>query len=89
MGQQVFVKWKQAKKKWKKLMFRERVQSQSNEPLVTKDSRIVVLLWSFSVSHTKEFWDEIFCNMLLEIYIYIFSIHHIFCINFSGITNFL
>jgi hypothetical protein len=44
MGQQVFVKWKQAKKKWKKLMFRKRVQSQSNEPLVTKDSRIVVLL---------------------------------------------
>jgi hypothetical protein len=72
MGQQDFVRWKQAKKKWKKLMFRERVQSQSNEPLVTKDLRIVVLLWSFLVSHRKEFWDEIFCNMLLEIYIYIY-----------------
>jgi hypothetical protein len=23
MGQQVFVRWKQAKKKWKKLMFKE------------------------------------------------------------------
>jgi hypothetical protein len=41
-------------------------------------------LWSFSLSHKNDFWDEIFCNMLLTIHI-LFSIHHIFCINFSWI----
>jgi hypothetical protein len=46
-------------------------------------------LWSFSLYHRKDFCDEIFCNMLLKIHI-TFSIHHIFCINFSWITkNFL
>ncbi len=43
-------------------------------------------LWSFSVSHRKDFWDEFFCNMLLKIHI-MFSMRHIFCINFSWITN--
>jgi hypothetical protein len=42
----------------------------------------------FSLSHRKDFWDEIFCNMLLKIHI-IFLIHHIFKINFSWITKFL
>jgi hypothetical protein len=54
------------------------VQSQSNEPMVTKDSRTAVL---FVVIFTF-FWDVIFCNILLKIHIS-FSIHHIFCINFS------
>jgi hypothetical protein len=43
-------------------------------------------LWSFSLSRRKNFWDDIFCNMLLKMHI-IFSIHHIFCINFSWITK--
>jgi hypothetical protein len=64
----------------------KRVRSQSNELVVTKDSRIIVLLWSFSLSHRKDFWVEIFCNMLLKIHI--FSINHIFCINFSWISFF-
>jgi hypothetical protein len=34
----------------------------------------------------KNFWDEIFCNMLLKIPI-MFSIHHIFCLNFSWIAK--
>jgi len=69
MGQQVSLRWKQTKKKWKKLMFRKRVQSQSNEPMVTKDQGLHSLLWSFSLFHRKDFWDEIFCNMLLKIHI--------------------
>ncbi len=62
------------------------MRSQSNEPMVMKDSRIVVFLWSFSFFHKKDFWDEIFYNMLLKIHI-IFSIHHIFRISFSWITK--
>ncbi len=42
--------------------------------------------WSFSFSHRKDFLDEIFYNMLLNIHI-IFSIHHNFCINFLWITK--
>jgi hypothetical protein len=63
-----------------------RVQSQSNEPMVTKDLRTIILFWSFSLYHNKDFLDEIFYNMLPKIHI-IFSIHHIFCINFSWITK--
>jgi hypothetical protein len=44
-------------------------------------------LWSLSLYHKKDFWDEIFCNMLLKIHIS-FSIRHIFCNNFSWITDF-
>ncbi len=58
------------------------VRSQSNEPKMTKDSKIAFLFWSFSISHKKDFPDE----MLLKIHI-IFSIHHIFCINFWWITK--
>jgi hypothetical protein len=34
------------------------VQSQSNEPIMTKDSKIIVFFWSFSLSHKKDFLDE-------------------------------
>ncbi len=43
-------------------------------------------MWSFSLFHITFFWDEIFCNMLLKIHVS-FSIHYIFCINFSWITK--
>ncbi len=49
---------------------------------MTKDSRIVVFSMVISLFHRKDFWDQIFCNMLLEVHI-IFSGYHIFCINFS------
>ncbi len=58
------------------------LQSQSNEPTMTKVSKIVVLFfWSFLFFHKKDILDEIFYNMLLKIQIS-FSIYHIFCINF-------
>jgi len=40
-------------------------------------------LWSFSFSHRKDFWDEIFCNMLLKIHFFFNTPP--FCINFSWI----
>jgi hypothetical protein len=51
-----------------------------------RTQRLQSFLWSFSLSHRKEFLDE-FYNMLLKKHV-IFSIHHIFCINFWWITNF-
>jgi hypothetical protein len=42
-----------------------------------KDSNITIIFVVISLSHRKDFWDEIFCNILLNIHI-IFSIHHIF-----------
>jgi hypothetical protein len=58
------------------------LQSQSNEPTMTKVSKIVVLFFgSFLFFHKKDILDEIFCNILLQIQI-IFSIYHIICINF-------
>ncbi len=63
------------------------MQSPSNEPTMTKDSRTIVpfvIIFTFSY---KRLLDEIFCNMLFRIHI-MFSIHHIFCINFSWINFF-
>jgi hypothetical protein len=51
-----------------------------------KIQRLQCFLWSFSLFHKKNFWDQIFCNVLLKIHIY-FLIHHIFCIKFSWITK--
>jgi hypothetical protein len=48
-----------------------------NKIILQKDCESFLIFFTFSM---KEFWNEIFCNLLFKIHI-VAPIYHMFCVN--------